>query len=547
MGLNIGHTDDGEPFVLPDTLLTSTVAILAKKGAGKTYAAGVLEEEFAERGLPFIVLDPVGVHYGIRSKASGRRSGYPIIVIGGEHGDVPIERTMGAQVAEAVVEENISCIIDLSELSKGAWRQFTRDFCRELYRRNKNTSPRHVFIEEATEFVPQRMRPEMLETFEAVERLVRLGRNRGLGATLIAQRSAQISKDVLSQIDVLIALRTVGPHDRKALLDMFEGVLEEDDMENLDQFKREMPKLEDGVAWVWSPEFLKVFTRIKIRERTTFHGGATAQVAEVQLVQAKPDVSALRKRLAPPPEEVKLKDAPPGAIKTIKGETCNHQEEIDRLKAANTASEQQFQDKVEKVARLLTDVDALKQDMATLRSETASKLAATTKFQGALREFMNFGPPSEEGTYVAFDEEEFLQKVLARIPTNGQTVQVTPPEALRKKYLKQVVDRLYKRLEPLDVLPRRAMELLLSNDRFWPVTVISKTLTGQDGGAGFTNTQQAMKTLLDFGLVQKGGSGGKQYKAIVGVLVRSELKDQTPTDQEVDQVVQHVLAKVVTG
>ena len=190
MGLNIGTTPDGQTFELPEDVLTHTIAILAKKGAGKTYTAGVIEEEMAERGMPFIVLDPVGVHYGIRSKANGKSaSAYPIIVIGGEHGDIPIERTMGAQVAEAVVEENISCIIDLSELSKTAWRQFTRDFCRELYRRNRNTNPRHVFIEEATEFIPQTRRPAMQEVYESVERLVRMGRNRGLGVTVIVSEA----------------------------------------------------------------------------------------------------------------------------------------------------------------------------------------------------------------------------------------------------------------------------------------------------------------------------------------------------------------------
>jgi len=37
---------------------TSVIAVLGKRGSGKTYFAGVLEEELAENGIPFIVLRP---------------------------------------------------------------------------------------------------------------------------------------------------------------------------------------------------------------------------------------------------------------------------------------------------------------------------------------------------------------------------------------------------------------------------------------------------------------------------------------------------------
>ena len=102
--LAIGTTLDGGPFTLPAAILTHTVAILAKKGAGKTYLAGVLEEEFAKNGLPFVVLDPVGVHYGIRSNRDGRKSAYGVVVFGGRHADIPIERHGDLHLARHVVQ-----------------------------------------------------------------------------------------------------------------------------------------------------------------------------------------------------------------------------------------------------------------------------------------------------------------------------------------------------------------------------------------------------------------------------------------------------------
>jgi DNA helicase HerA-like ATPase len=56
---------DGE---VPDSIATSVIAVLGKRGSGKTYFAGVIEEELAENGIPFVVLDPMQAHYTIREK-----------------------------------------------------------------------------------------------------------------------------------------------------------------------------------------------------------------------------------------------------------------------------------------------------------------------------------------------------------------------------------------------------------------------------------------------------------------------------------------------
>lgn len=294
--LRVGITRGGAAFSLPDTIVTATMAILAKKGAGKTYAAGVIEEEFAKHRLPFVVLDPVGVHYGLRSSADGKHEGYPVVVFGGPHADVPLHQKMGVDLARTIASENISAIIDLSELSKAAWREFVRDFCRTLFSVNK--TPRHVFIEEATEFVPQRqMTPGMQETYEAVERMVRLGRNRGIGVTLIAQRSAQVAKDCLSQIDILIALRHTGLHDRNAITDAIKDDLDEEQLRiQMPEFKSGVTRLDDGEAWVWWPKH-GIFEQIKVRKRETFHAGATPTFGKnVQPVMAAPDLTKLRER-----------------------------------------------------------------------------------------------------------------------------------------------------------------------------------------------------------------------------------------------------------
>lgn len=245
---------------------TKTFAILAKRGAGKTYAAGVMAEEMASAGIPFVVFDPIDVWWGLRLAADGKEKGLPVVVFGQEHADIKLDRDMGRRIAQAVVRERVSCVISTFGLPKVAQRHLIAEFAEELL--NINNEPRHVFIEEAHEFVPQRVNAGMGKTFSAVEALVTMGRNRGIGVTLINQRAATVNKDVLTQLDTLIALRNVGPQDRKALHEWVEAKSADGDF---DKFMESLPSLPTGEAWVWSPEFLQVFEKIKIRKRETFH------------------------------------------------------------------------------------------------------------------------------------------------------------------------------------------------------------------------------------------------------------------------------------
>jgi DNA helicase HerA-like ATPase len=46
---------------MPINSATKTFAILAKRGAGKTYTGAVLAEEFYKNNIPFVVFDPIDV------------------------------------------------------------------------------------------------------------------------------------------------------------------------------------------------------------------------------------------------------------------------------------------------------------------------------------------------------------------------------------------------------------------------------------------------------------------------------------------------------
>jgi uncharacterized protein len=101
-----------DQLLLPTEAVTQTFAILAKRGVGKTYCALVFVEEVLKAGLQVVVADPIGVCWGLRSSADGAHPGLPIIVLGGDHGDLPLDQTAGQASADLVVDQQLSAVLD---------------------------------------------------------------------------------------------------------------------------------------------------------------------------------------------------------------------------------------------------------------------------------------------------------------------------------------------------------------------------------------------------------------------------------------------------
>jgi hypothetical protein len=280
---------------LPLDTATDTFAILAKRGRGKTYTAMVLAEELVDAGVPVCVLDPTGVWWGLRSSADGTAPGLPVVIFGGEHADVPLDETAGALIAEVVIEGRFPAVLDLSLLSKSATRRFATEFLETLYRRNRNAL--HVLIDEADMFAPQRAYQGVERLLGAMEDVVRRGRARGLGVTLISQRSAALNKTVLSQLDSLFVLGMRAPNDIAAIDDW---VSQHDVEDAAPAVKASLPSLPVGTGWLWAPE-RDLMQRVRVRRRRTFDSSATPKVGESRIEPqrwATVDVAALGERVA---------------------------------------------------------------------------------------------------------------------------------------------------------------------------------------------------------------------------------------------------------
>jgi len=127
---------------LPLAVVTETVAILAKRRVGKSYTMRRLVEQLFKNGQQVVLVDPKGDQWGVRSSADGKSPGLPIVILGGEHGDTPLEVGGGEVVAKLVVEERVSILIDLSTFRKHEVSTFMTAFLENLYRLKA-----HTFIE----------------------------------------------------------------------------------------------------------------------------------------------------------------------------------------------------------------------------------------------------------------------------------------------------------------------------------------------------------------------------------------------------------------
>lgn len=297
----------GDGLTLPLAAVTATFGLLAVRGAGKSNTAAVMAEEMFAAGLPFVVVDPVGSWYGLRSGADGAKDGgLPIPIFGGRHGDLPLERGGGELVADLVASRRLSCVLDLSAFGSEADKKaFLLAFARRLYQ--VNTDPLHLFLEEADDYIPQRPIRDELQLLRAFENIVRRGRARGLGMTLITQRSAVVNKNVLTQVETLFAMRTTGPQDIAAI----EAWVKHHQVSG--EVVRTLAGLKPGEAWVWSPAFLEVMRRVQIRRRRTFDSGATpknvtATDARKPATLADVDLGALRGEMAATIEKAKADD-----------------------------------------------------------------------------------------------------------------------------------------------------------------------------------------------------------------------------------------------
>jgi hypothetical protein len=299
-------------LTLPDDVATHVMLIAGKRGSGKTNTAKRVVEQLHRAHVPFGVLDPVDVWWGLKAGKDGsREGGLPIYVFGGKHADYPLAPTGGRLMAGLFVDYRISAVMALREWSGADRARFVADFAETLLERN--TEAFTVVAEEAHDLIPQNAMGEEKKSKGAMLRMLKLGRSGGIGLMELTQRLAQLDKTATTQADVLVMHRTTGPQDRRALNDWILEHHASDEEKNA--FLRALPELKTGDAFVWAPDFPEDkplgLRRVRILECETFNSHATPKVGEkrVEPKELTPvDLARLSKAMSATVEKAKAED-----------------------------------------------------------------------------------------------------------------------------------------------------------------------------------------------------------------------------------------------
>ena len=104
-------------FPIPNPALDDRFAIVGTTGSGKTYLSSSAVEILMASGKRVIVVDPLGVWWGLRLAPDGvKPSPYKPVVFGGSLGDLSIHEQSGSVIGETVAGMAESCIVDLSQI-----------------------------------------------------------------------------------------------------------------------------------------------------------------------------------------------------------------------------------------------------------------------------------------------------------------------------------------------------------------------------------------------------------------------------------------------
>ena len=394
-------------------------AILGIRDSGKSYTATYIAERLFEAGVPFVAFDPIGRWRFLR--VAGKGDGYPVVVAGGEHGDLPLTPSSAPEIVRAAMAEGVSLVIDLyaMSLSKADWKRIVQQSVAVMLYENKKYGLRHIFIEEAAEFVPQRVGPDQGQVYAEIEKLARMGGNALLGYTLINQRGEEVNKAVLELCDGLFLHRQKGRNSLTALGKWLDIASAQGGEKIIDS----LPTLPQGECWVWAAGSDKP-VHVKVPGKRTFEPDRRAmRDAKVETSRHAINVSTfvehMSASLAKFTEEAKANDP-----KALKAEIARLRREAGKPAADHAAmaaarAEGRAEGERAAMASLASSMDRRDAKIAQAAEDAKAALARLTALLGQ-------AVPAPQVTYRAPSKINAATKTYsaakprpARLGTNG--------------------------------------------------------------------------------------------------------------------------------
>ena len=269
-------------------------ANLGIKETGKSYAGGWFAEQLMKRGIPITVISPSPGRVWRHLKI-GRPGyhGFPVVIVGDDDdADLPLSRDTAADIMRAAMEEGISVVFDVfsSRLTKTDFREVVKTVSNVLTFENENYGLRHLFLEEASRVIPQAVYDRV--TYGAVEQLITVGGNSGVGITLMNPRAEGVNKEALELCEGLFLFKQTGRNSITNLSKWLKNV----DAGNRLEVEKSLARLEKGVCWYWdatdAPPVL-----LSIPQKDTVHPDRRALTGKAVTTKQGTDVTTFVSRM----------------------------------------------------------------------------------------------------------------------------------------------------------------------------------------------------------------------------------------------------------
>jgi len=288
--MKIAKNLEGQNFKIDEKrLVTERTFICSMTRYGKSYCMRkIAEEVFGKIGI--IIVDPEGEYASLREK-------FPFLIIGK---DIPLNPDTAEFIAETVLKENLSIIIDSSASDTIDEQEFVRRFVDKFMDLELIKKKSYLFmIEEADEFAPEKGVYKS-GSLRSIINLAKKGAKRGLGLILASQRPAMISKTVLSQCANQIIGHTEWSGDLKVLQQYLR--IESEIINKISKSK--------AGEFYFKGNFIEEPQILKINEVETTHLGGTPTLSPPTTKELKNIISKLSASL-PKVIEEKLKPRVP--------------------------------------------------------------------------------------------------------------------------------------------------------------------------------------------------------------------------------------------
>ena len=355
-GIYIGLLKDTniKVHLSPKVLIQKHLCILAKSGSGKSYAMGVIIEEFIKKNIPIVIIDPHGEYtslrrpnldkqdvsimkkFGVKPRSylknvyefspvcSRNKEAIPLYIdetnlsfqdlLNLLPNATPLQKGILYEAHKKAQEKKIYLLKDILEYikeskSNAKWNLIpqieqiismklfsvnytpineivkkgrcsiinlkgTPPYIQEIlvglllnkifeHRKNEKIPPVMIVIEEAHRYCPEKGQGKSFSS-SIIRTIASEGRKFGVGLAIVSQRPARVDKNVISQCNTHIILKTTNPNDLKTIVASVEGLNS--------KASDEIQMLPIGTAIIAGlPLATPIF--VEIRPRETLHGG----------------------------------------------------------------------------------------------------------------------------------------------------------------------------------------------------------------------------------------------------------------------------------